>query len=55
MEERILVSVWVLERWIENARDEERHWAEQGNVAMENYYAGRARAYEFILSEYTNN
>jgi hypothetical protein len=55
MEERILVSVWFLERCIENARGEEKHWAEQGNVAMENYYAGRARAYEFLLSEYTNN
>jgi hypothetical protein len=55
MEERILVSVWVLNRWIENARGEEKHWAEQGIVAMENYYAGRANAFEFILSEFKNN
>jgi len=55
MEEQILVSVWVLNRWIENARGEEKYWAEQGNVAMENYYAGRAGAYEFILSEFRNN
>ena len=55
MEEQILVSTWVLNQWIETARGEEKHWAEQGHVAMENYYAGRARAFEFILSEFANN
>jgi hypothetical protein len=55
MEETILVSTWVLKQWIANARGEEKHWAEVGNVAMENYYQGRARAFEFLLSEYTNN
>lgn len=55
MEEKIMVSTWVLNQWILNARGEEKHWAEVGNVAMENYYAGRARAFEFILSEYASN
>jgi len=53
--EKITVSTWVLNEWIAHSRGEEKHWAEQGNVAMENYYAGRAGAFEFILSEFTNN
>jgi hypothetical protein len=55
MEEKIMVSTWVLNQWIANARGEEKHWAEVGHVAMENYYGGRARAFEFLLSEYAEN
>ena len=55
MDKQILVSTWVLEQWIENARGEQEYWVENKNDGLAGYYAGRAGAYEFLLSEYANN